>query len=129
MTQRGSAPGEYRGGRKKNTPNKRTRDLIEILDKANYCAVAELIEVGAIARKEYERSAEVFDAICDQKKKDGVRTPTVDNGPTYLKLMQDSASDLLPYLYPKRKAIELEDPDGVMMNVMTAIFKQIADVK
>lgn len=108
----GSAPGERRGGRAKGIKNKRTRELIEILDAAGYCPVAELIEVGAIARQEYERAGEIYDAIQEKRDGAGLNAPLTDTAPTYLKLMQDSAKDVMPYLYPKRKSVELSGKDG-----------------
>lgn len=90
------------GGRKKGTLNKRTRELIEILDSHGYCPISELIEVAVLARKEY-------DAIEDKKTLAGITTPTVDTAPQYLKIMQDSARDIAPYAHAKRRPV---DSDG-----------------
>lgn len=97
------------GGRKKGTLNKRTRELIEILDSHGYCPISELIEVAVLARKEYERVETIYDAIEDKKTLAGITTPTVDMAPQYLKIMQDSARDIAPYAHAKRRPV---DSDG-----------------
>ena len=95
------------GGRKKGSPNKRTREFLSILEEKNFCPVRALIENYEIAMKEYRRSGEVWDAILDKKRQLNINTPTEDTGPTYLKLAQSAASDLMQYAHPKRKAIEV----------------------
>jgi hypothetical protein len=125
---RGSAPGERRGGRQKGALNKRTRELIEILDARGYCAVSELIEVGALARKEYERAEEIYDAIQEKRISHDLVPLTESVAPTYLKIMQQSAAELMPYMYPKRKAIELTGKDGAdFLRSFADIIKQVAD--
>ena len=109
---RGAQPGERRGGRKKGALNKKTLDLIETLSAKGYDPVAELIRIAAIAEKEYERADEIFDAI-QARRHDLKLVPLSEStAPTYLKIMQASASDLMNYVYPKRKAIELTGKDG-----------------
>lgn len=124
MMGRGSAPGEHRGGRKKGTVNKRTRELVAILDAAGYCPLADLIWGTAQAKKEYERCDEIYDAIVDKKVANGITTPTQDMGPVYLKQICDNAVDMLPYLYPKRKSIEF---DGKNADTLAEVMLKIAD--
>lgn len=122
-------PKPEKAGRRKGVANKRTRELISILDAAGYCPVADLIETAAIARQEYDRAAEIFDAI-QEKRCDYKLVPLSEStAPTYLKIMQSSAADIMPYLYPKRKSIEFQDPNGTAVNALTEIFKRIADSK
>lgn len=122
-------PGHPNSGRRKGTPNKRTRELIAILDEHGYCPIADLIETAALAKKEYQRCELIHDAICDSKAVQGIRTPTQDTAPQYLALIQKSAAEIAPYLFPRRKAIEFNDPNGTAANTLTAIFKRIADSK
>ena len=124
----GSKPGEYRGGRKKGTPNKRTLALMEILNDAGYSPVAELIRIAAIAEKEYDRAGEIYDAIQDARIEKG-RVPLTESiAPTYLSIMQKSAADIMPYLYPRRKAVELSGVEGKdLFQSFADLVKQIAD--
>jgi hypothetical protein len=121
---RGAAPGERRGGRAKGTVNKRTRDLIAILDSHGYCPLADLIWGSAVAKKEYERVSEIYDAIQAKRVDADIKTPLQDMAPVYLKQICDNAVDMLPYLYPKRKSIELE---GEASDSLTALLKVLAD--
>lgn len=114
------------GGRKKGQPNIRTRELIEILDNAGYCPVARLIAVAEAAEKEYQRAEQIYDAIEAKKDVAGITTPTADMAPHYLKLMETCAADLLPYMYPKRKSIEVTGQDGQnVFQSLTDVFKEM----
>ncbi len=118
------------GGRLKGTPNKRTLDLMAILEEKGYSPVAELIEVGALARLEYERSAEIFDAIQDKRADYDMVPLNESTAPTYLKIMQSSAAELMQYAYPKRKAVELSAPGGGdLFQSFVDLVKQSADAK
>lgn len=117
-------------GRRKGVGNKRTRDLIEILDKAGYCPIADLIEVAAIARKEYERSEEIFDLIQEKRVDVGMMPLSESEAPTYLKIIQTSAAQIAPYVYPKKKSVEIKGEDGKdLFESLTAVFKKLADGK
>ena len=122
--------GKKTGGRKRGALNKRTRDLIQILEQAGYCPVAEIIEIGALAKKEYQRSALIYDAIEDKRIEANIKTPLSDTAPTYLKLMQDSALGIMPFMYPKRKAVELTGSEGKdFFQSFTSLIKEIAKDK
>lgn len=108
----GSKPGERRGGRKKGAPNKKTLDLIKTLEEQGYDPVAELIRIAMLAEKEYERAEEIFDAIQEARIEKKLVPLSESTAPTYLKIMQSSASDLMNYIYPKRKAIEHTGANG-----------------
>lgn len=106
MAGKGSSKGEHRGGRKKGTPNKRTKELVEILEAKGYSPVAELIRIASIAEKEYERVEEIFDAIQDKRASYEMTPLAEPNTCGFLKVMQSSASDIMQYTYPKRKALD-----------------------
>lgn len=80
MDNRGAAPGERRGGRKKGTPNKKTA-LVE--EKLAEIGVDPLDIMARIAAGETL----------------GGETPDIG-------MRKDAAKDLLQYTYPKRKAVE-----------------------
>lgn len=109
MSRGGAGRGQ---GRKKGVPNKKTQELIDILEASGYSPAAELIRIAAIAEKEYDRSSEIYDAIQEKRTLAGINSPLSDIAPTYLKIMQDSASDMMNYVYPKRKAVELTGENG-----------------
>ena len=70
-------------GRKKGKPNKITSSLIEILEKANYCPAAEILKI-----------------LQNPK----ALISTADKVRFNLELMS--------YIYPKRKSIEVKDDTG-----------------
>lgn len=75
---RGSKPGERRGGRKRGTPNKRTEDLVERLSEAmgaDWCPIVALARIA-------------------------------DDPGTSLDMRVRCLSEVAPYLQPKRRAIE-----------------------
>jgi hypothetical protein len=118
----GAKPGERRGGRQKGTPNKTTLALMETLEREGYNPVAELIEVARKAAKEYARAEEMHDAIQARRAERGMIPLSESTAQTYLTIMEKCASDLLPYLYPKRKAVEISGVDG------QDVFKSFADM-
>lgn len=107
---------KHPGGRPPGSPNKRTKMLVDILEAMNFDPVAELVNVYADARKEYARAADVYDAI--QEARAAKNLPPLgfcDEGAKYLKIAQDSALGLIPYVFPKRGAIThgiSDDPSG-----------------
>lgn len=119
----GAANAPKTGGRRKGTPNKRTRELVAILDEHGYCPIADAIWVAAVAKKEYERSGEIYDAIQDERTKQDVRTPLVDTAPDYLRIVQTSALGIAPYAFPKRKSIEF---DGANAKDFITAFGELA---
>lgn len=117
-------PGE---ARRKGIPNKKTRDLIELLNERGYCPVAQLIETATIARMEYDRAADVHDAILENRS-DARMKPINNEAATFLKIMGACASDLMPYIYPKRKAIELMGAEGKdLFQSFSEMAKQVLD--
>lgn len=93
----GAKPGERRGGRKKGTPNKITLDLIQTLQAKGFDPAAELVKTHAEAMKLYRK-----------KMKDDRGWGA---GPA-LDIAQRCASDLMEYVYPKRKSVELTGAQG-----------------
>ena len=75
---RGSRPGEYRGGRKKGTPNKATQTVIEKLEKLDCDPIEGMAEIAIQAMKEGD-----------------------------LPLAGQMYKELAQYVAPKRKAMEI----------------------
>ena len=72
-SKRGASKGERRGGREKGTPNKRTKELAEILGAFNPA----------------EKLMEIYNSTEDEQLKASI------------------CKDLLKYVYPQRKAVEM----------------------
>ena len=85
--------GQKTGGREKNTPNKRTQNLLELIEvnHKGFNPVLELIEISKSANIDVDLRVSIL-------------------------------KDLTPYLYPKRKAIELELENENFDNVMKICF-------
>lgn len=116
------------GGRKKGTLNADTAGLCDLLDKAGYSPVAELIWAAEVAKLEYARAAEVFDAIQAKRASFEMTPLTESDAPTFLKIVQASAANIMPYVYPKRKAVEITGKDGAdLFQSFGAIMKQAHD--
>lgn len=126
----GRPPGQPKtGGRQKGTLNRQTRDLIEILDAKGYCPIAKFIEMGAKAEKYLEGMDSLRKAI-DEKRATFNMIPMNDETCNYMRIVQDSAKNIAPYLYPKRKAVELSAPGGKdIFDSLTQMFKRVADAK
>lgn len=122
----GNAGRKKAGGRKAGTPNKRTLDLVAQLRKIGYDPVAELIEAGNLAKQEWLAHAERLEAI-DEALQNETFSPKLltnlsDKPYEYLKIMQGTAAAVMPYLFPKRKAVEITGEDG------GDIFKTFGDI-
>jgi hypothetical protein len=100
------------GGRKKGTPNKITLDLIALLEEKGFNPAAKLVLVYRKAAKEWERHEEIFDAIQSKRISFEMTPLTETKAPTYLGIMEKAASELMQYVYPKRKAVEVSGPGG-----------------
>jgi hypothetical protein len=105
--------GKKCGGRKKGTPNKITFELIETLRAKGFDPAAELVQVHYEAMKLYR--AKVKD------NKGWGAGPALDTA-------CKAASDLMEYVYPKRKSVELTGAEGAnLFQSFTDLVKQIAD--
>lgn len=105
MAKPGKLPGAQKsGGRQKGAPNKRTLELQEILKNNDFCPVTKLMNVYDEALRSYADGQEDRAAM--------------------LGIAQRCASDLMPYLYPKRKAVELEPETG---KTLVDILKSIGE--
>jgi hypothetical protein len=109
MAPRKGTPKSPGSGRKKGSLNQKTKDLVELMDKHGFDPAEALMELYSSARKAFDHYDEIYDAIIDRKTQLGIKTPTVDHGPTYLKMAADIASELMQYRYPKRKALEVTE--------------------
>jgi hypothetical protein len=69
-----------------------TLRLVELMNELNFCPPAKLIDLHNIA----------IESFANEPDQAGVRNPQ------YLTIAQKCASDLMPYLYPKRKIIEVD---------------------
>ncbi len=118
-------PGKKFGGRIKGTPNASTKRLVAILEDADFCPITKLMNVYALAEKEYARSGEIYDAIMD-KRADYKLAPQEDSAPKYLAIMERSAADLMPYLYPRRKALELDVGEKTVQS-FTELMQSLGD--
>lgn len=88
-------------------------DLLEILRAKGFEPAAALVEVHQLARAQYaarlKKSANGFGAQ------------------GYLDIARSSATDLMEFIYPKRKAVELTGQDGVdLFQSFTDLMKQVA---
>ena len=90
MSGGGSKPGERRGGRKKGAANRRTVDLVEQLESLGLDPVREL--------------AEALQAAKD-----------VSDLPNWI----NAAKALLPYLYPRRRAVDITSNAGPMQLIVS----------
>lgn len=98
-------------GRKKGQPNKRTWELISVLEEKGYDPAAKLIQLGLEAEESYmalNRNSE--------------------NAPQFLKVAKDAASDLMRYVYPQRKALDLTT-GGEKLQTLTDIFASVVNAK
>ncbi len=112
---------------RKGIPNKRTHNLVAILDAAGFCPVAKLIQTYERAEKEYLRAEEIHDAIQDNRADKGMLPLNSSEATQWLSIAKDCAKDLMPYMYPKRKAIEFVDPDGKPLFSFADLVKRAAD--
>lgn len=114
--------GTKSGGRKPGTPNRVTRDLIEELNAKGYSPVAALIETAFRAEKEFDRIKAVEARVNRDLTDDEQTIMTGDTALNWLKLSASCAADILPYVYPKRKAVEHSGPNGTPLNPSQTII-------
>lgn len=85
------------GGRKKGTPNKRTQEFIEVLERRKFSPADALIDV-------YRKALKAFNSGAGKSFGDGP-----DMNFKYLEIANKAACDLMQYRFPKRKALEIDD--------------------
>lgn len=129
---RGSKPGERRGGRQKGTPNGggEGRKVTSARKEARKSKLARLQKMGfdpfEIARQ--IAMGEVQDTIVlPAKSKDGKPQAVKVDIPWKLRL--DAAKELMNYMEPKRRAIEVTGADGEDLRTITRIERVIIDPK
>jgi hypothetical protein len=104
-----------KAGRPKGAPNKITLDLIQTLKDKGFDPAAELVKCHAEAMKLYRTKVK--------------QTNSWGAGPA-LDIAQRCASDLMEYVYPKRKSVELSGADGQdLFQSLTQMFKNVVDNK
>ena len=85
-------------GRPKGVPNKRTQEVVAILEKHKFNPIEAMIEIQKIALVRFTEEM--------QKQDSGIISPMESQAVKYLKIAADNAYDLASYAYPKLKAIE-----------------------
>jgi hypothetical protein len=127
---RGSKPGEYRGGRKKGTPNKITQDVAKTLDElgCNPLELSARIALGeeldgphpalsafrkiasklmeAVAKENLDKAASSLEALS------ALIEDQLTKGYVPIELRSKHIVDLTQYILPKRKAVEHSGPGG-----------------
>lgn len=105
---RGSSPGEHRGGRAAGTPNRRTVEVLATLSARGFDPDAPFLFWAEVLR---EGRKHANDATVKKYITSFFEGAPVWSRPT-LTLMLDAARELAAYVAPKRKAIELTDAAG-----------------
>jgi hypothetical protein len=119
---RGSRPGEYRGGRRKGIPNKRTAEVI-----------ARLEELGCDPIEGMVRIAQDLTPcrICDEGRLEDGKTCPQCHGTGKLQaspeLRGKMYSELAGYVAPKRKAVEVTGEGGGPIALTDARRAQILE--
>lgn len=98
------------GGRVKGKKNKRG-EVWEIVKSLNFDPVNELLAIHKIAMSAYEDHKET------------------KQGPEYLSIAQKSCTDLMQYIYPKLKALEIKDDTPNKEFSLKYAIKQQSDDK
>lgn len=112
MGKRGSPPGTPRkknSGRKPGTPNKRTWDLIRTLEKGGFDPAAKLLALTLEAEQSY------------QKQKFG------DNGPSYLATASKNCIELMKFVYPTRKAVDITSGGEKVFQNLSELLASVAN--
>ena len=110
MGRRGPPPGSpppHPNGRGKGRPNRATVELLDTLNEMGYNPAVEFIEIIRDAREEYRRSKIIHDKIVENRIDNDVKGYYADTGPQYLAIAARAASDLMKYVYPARKAVDI----------------------
>lgn len=120
------AKGRKTGGRKKGTLNKRTQDLEALLEEMKFCPARALVRSYRLAMKQfkaYDQVAEkILDSDADVEVKDLRRLlSSSDAAPTYLRIAETAAKELMQYRFPKRKAVEITGKDGEELEAVQVI--------
>jgi hypothetical protein len=86
---RAPKPGERRGGRAKGVPNKRATDILDKLKRYNFDPARKLIELTMEAERAYH---------ANKHNEEGAR---------YLAIASKNCADLMKFVYPIRKAVDI----------------------
>lgn len=121
----GSAPGERRGGREKGTPNKRTWDLVQKLEELGFDPAAKLIQLTLDAEAEYARSKEIHDRIQENRDDADIKGYFADTGPAYLGIASRNCADLLKFVYPQRKAVDVTSGGQNVFQSFSDVVKKV----
>ena len=112
------------GGRKKGTPNKRSNQLLDVLEAAGYDPEKDNPLVWMLRVYTGEVTMPV---VCTEITINGP-VAVVNDVPLEPALRVRCMTEFAQYIYPKRKAIEVSGPDGGEIPV-TAIIRKVVDPK
>ncbi len=105
--------GKKTGGRKKGTPNKRTQEFIDVLERRKFSPADALVDIFRKASKQFHQYDKLVEGVLEAARNgDGIEPSQVrglfdsDEKIQYLEIARKVATDLMQYRFPKRKAIE-----------------------
>ena len=90
------------GGRKKGTPNKKTQILTEILEEKGFCVVTNKLRIYKKALNNFKNDRSDFRF-------------------KYLEIADSVPKDLMQYVYPKRKSIEVTGAEGQPLSFVALV--------
>lgn len=118
--------GEKTGGRKKGTPNKLTKNLIEVLTQHNYDPILTIIEAINLQAPTIEEVKKYKSDLIQSGVSETDAKPLVrkfSNNFLTMKEKLDVSLRLLEYIYPKRKAIEIKPEEDNEKPVFSINFQ------
>lgn len=107
LTKTNAKLAQRKRGRPPGSPNKRTVAMLEILEKKNFDPVAKAIIIHDTAMKAFEAD-------------------TSDFAFKYLEIAARLVMDLMQYVYPKRKSVEIDLGESAK-ETLTALVKSLED--
>ena len=91
--------------------------------------MAKLVELITHAEEEYLRAREINDSIIEAKSAKHLDTPTQDVGPQYLAIAVKGCSDLMKYVYPQRRAVDLTSEGKNLQNSFADLMRTLLTKK
>lgn len=122
-----------KGGKPKGAISKRTLDLMSEFEAQHFNVVLEAIDTYKAARAGAAEFKDLYKDILEKLDKldvgangrvtINIRDPRAD----FLKVAENAVSNLMQYVYPKRKAVELTGADGQALALsFTELMRQAA---
>lgn len=97
-------------GRTKGSPNRRTWDLVETLEKLGFDPLAKLVQLALDGEQDYKQNR------------------NNEMGPQYFSTTVKACTEMLSYVYPKRKAIDITSAGQKIDNLaalMASVHEQV----